>query len=169
MCLPLKSGRGRGLPSTTAATIEFVVPRSIPITGPALLRVPIRPNIIAPMPAELTDVQRAMIDNAHAALGRSSYYELLGLPRSATKPEIQAAFDRFCSTLHPDLYYTLEDQALLARIKEVFGRLSEAYRVLCDHELRVAYHRALNKGDKRLDPATIGAIKAAARRKASRG
>lgn len=121
------------------------------------------------MPVELSDVQRAIIDNAHAALGRSTYYELLGLPRAATKPEIQAAFDRFCSTLHPDLYYTLEDRELLGRIKEVFGRLSEAYRVLCDPDLRVAYHKALNKGDRRLDPATIGVIKAAARRKPPQG
>jgi curved DNA-binding protein len=60
------------------------------------------------------------------------FYDVLGVPRSASQQEIQQAYRRLARTLHPDVN---PDPAAEDRFKEV----AEAYSVLSDPESRRRY------------------------------
>jgi DnaJ-class molecular chaperone len=61
------------------------------------------------------------------------YYEVLGVPRTATQKEISAAFRKLARKHHPDL--NAGDKSAEARFKEV----SEAHEVLSDAKKRSLY------------------------------
>jgi curved DNA-binding protein len=61
------------------------------------------------------------------------YYEILGVPRSATQKEISTAFRKLARKHHPDL--NAGDKQAEARFKEI----SEAHEVLSDEKKRQAY------------------------------
>ncbi|MBI4298071.1 MAG: molecular chaperone DnaJ [Chloroflexi bacterium] len=65
---------------------------------------------------------------------KRDYYEVLGVPRSASEEEIKKAFRKLAFKYHPDR--NDEDEAE-ARFKEI----NEAYQVLSDQEKRAAYDR----------------------------
>ncbi len=64
--------------------------------------------------------------------GKKDYYEILGVPRNATKEEIKAAYRRLAMQYHPDRNKS-PDAA------EKFKEISEAYAVLSDDEKRRQY------------------------------
>jgi len=63
------------------------------------------------------------------------YYEVLGLPRNATKKQIKKAYQELVSK-----YKTTGD--LTDRDEERFGEISKAHAVLSDHRKRAAYDRS---------------------------
>ncbi|RME07476.1 MAG: molecular chaperone DnaJ [Anaerolineae bacterium] len=62
------------------------------------------------------------------------YYEILGVPRTATESEIKSAFRRLARKYHPDV--SNEPDA-----EERFKEINEAYAVLSNPEKRAAYDR----------------------------
>lgn len=64
---------------------------------------------------------------------KRDYYEILGVPKTATEAEIKNAFRKQAKTCHPDLHPG--DKAAEARFKE----LNEAAEVLGDPEKRAKY------------------------------
>ena len=62
------------------------------------------------------------------------YYELLGVPKSASKEEVKRAYRRLAKKYHPDLNKDNPKQA-----EEMFKRISEAYEVLVDDDKRRIY------------------------------
>src|SRR5262252_5998716 len=63
------------------------------------------------------------------------YYEVLGVPRTASQKDIQSAFRKLARKLHPDV--NPGDKDAERRFKEV----SEAHDVLADPEKRKLYDR----------------------------
>lgn len=62
------------------------------------------------------------------------YYEVLGVPRNASKEELKAAFRRLARQYHPDINKAPDAE-------ERFKEINEAYAVLSDDERRAAYDR----------------------------
>jgi molecular chaperone DnaJ len=67
-------------------------------------------------------------------MAKRDYYEVLGLPRTATPEEIKTAYRRLAREYHPDLNKGNPKVA-----EEKFKELSEAYEVLADETKRKHY------------------------------
>lgn len=67
-------------------------------------------------------------------MAKRDYYEVLGVPRTASSDDLKAAFRRLARQYHPDVN---KDQDAEERFKEI----NEAYAVLSDAEKRQAYDR----------------------------
>lgn len=63
---------------------------------------------------------------------KKDYYEILGVPRNATKDEIKAAYRKLALQYHPDRNKSPDAE-------EKFKEISEAYAVLSDDEKRAQY------------------------------
>jgi DnaJ-class molecular chaperone len=83
------------------------------------------------------------------SLEHSSYYEILGVLEIADDAALRRAFHAFSLAFHPDAHRGA-GEALRNAVRRVFQRGAEAYRVLCDPELRVRYDMGLRKGQLRL-------------------
>jgi len=101
---------------------------------------------MSPTPEQFAEYIRQVFPR----LERLTYYDLLGLPQSASTPEIRAAFYRMAADLHPDRYYMLPDRALKEQLETVYARICEGYRILTVPEKRAHYAKALNEGHFRL-------------------
>src|SRR6266702_1582398 len=66
---------------------------------------------------------------------KRDYYQVLGVPRTASDKEIRDAYRKLARKYHPDV--NPNDKSGEARFKEV----SEAYEVLSDRERRRKYDR----------------------------
>jgi molecular chaperone DnaJ len=75
-------------------------------------------------------------------MAERDYYELLGVPRTATTEEIKKAYRKLAMQFHPDR--NPDDKAAEARFKEV----SEAYEVLSDADKRQRYDQFGHEGVK---------------------
>jgi molecular chaperone DnaJ len=71
---------------------------------------------------------------------RRDYYEILGVPRTASDAEIKSAFRRLARELHPDV--NKQDP----HAEEKFKEAAEAYEVLSDSERRATYDRYGHEG-----------------------
>lgn len=65
-------------------------------------------------------------------MAKRDYYEILGIPKSATEAEIKSAYRKLARTHHPDI-----DKS--AGAAEKFKEISEAYQVLSDQSKRKQY------------------------------
>ncbi len=77
-------------------------------------------------------------------MAKRNYYEVLGVPKDASGPEIKKAYRRLAKKYHPDLN---KDKAKEAEAK--FKELSEAYEILMDGEKRSLYDRYGTAGAQR--------------------
>jgi molecular chaperone DnaJ len=67
-------------------------------------------------------------------MAKRDYYEVLGVPRTATTDEVKSSYRKLARQYHPDV--TKEDRKVA---EEKFKELSEAYEVLIDPEKRRRY------------------------------
>lgn len=79
------------------------------------------------------------------------YYEVLGVPATATPVEIRRAYYALCRRLHPDALGALPEP-LRAGSQRIAQRLNESYCVLRDPGRRRAYDGARDESDGRRMP-----------------
>lgn len=85
----------------------------------------ITPERIAEFTAELARIESAVAAGAHA-------FDLLGLPRTAERPQIRAAWHALSRRFHPDALHHQELGHLRERSEAIFASLNEAYQILID-------------------------------------
>ncbi len=71
------------------------------------------------------------------ATTQRDYYEILGVPRTASQDELKKAFRRLARQFHPDLH----TGARKLQMEQKFKELNEAYEVLSTPEKRKKYDR----------------------------
>ena len=67
------------------------------------------------------------------------YFELLGVPTTASAGEVKHAFYNESRAYHPDRFFHLTDEAFKTQVHEVYKRVTEAYYVLRDDVRRRKY------------------------------
>ena len=69
------------------------------------------------------------------ATSERDYYQILGLPRTASADEIKKAYRRLARQFHPDMH----SGAKKAEMEKKFKEMNEAHEVLSDPEKRKKY------------------------------
>lgn len=92
----------------------------------------------------------AYVLKIHGVLDRLDYYRILGVERTAGVSDIRKAFYGIAAKFHPDRNRSAEKTVQKA-IYDIFKRLNEAYRVLCDPDHRRLYDEQLAQGKTRLE------------------
>ena len=74
-----------------------------------------------------------------------TFYELLDVQPDAADADIQGAYHKMAGRMHPDRHRTELNADQYERLNIVYGRITEAYRVLRNRAEREKYGRALAK------------------------
>jgi curved DNA-binding protein CbpA len=93
---------------------------------------------------------REQIEAWDQSLDTCSYYEILGVAPDSGGDDLKRAFHAFALAFHPDQHLDADDETG-ARLRRIFQRGTEGYRVLKNAECRLRYDMALAKGRLRLD------------------
>ncbi len=97
-------------------------------------------------------------------LRRASLFEVLGLPRTATIPEVRTAFAALAKENHPDRLGPDVTHEARAFAEEIFAQLLHAYETLADERRRAAYLQQLAAGVHRSDGDEVARILSAEHR-----
>jgi curved DNA-binding protein CbpA len=89
------------------------------------------------------------VRRAWEALDTASYYQVLGVPPDAPQEIVRQAFHRRATQLHPDRHRATAEPTR-GQAYALFKRMTEAYRVLTDPDLRRVYDEGLAGGTLRL-------------------
>lgn len=81
----------------------------------------------------------AEINDLLTQAGGRSFYEVLGVARSADANEIKRAYYALARRFHPDRFRRDADEQMLPRVEFAFGKIAKAYEVLKDARSRAAY------------------------------
>lgn len=98
----------------------------------------------------MADVLRAELEALQGGLETLSYYGFLGVDAACDYVAIREAFYRRAERYHPDRFLQSDDEALKSAAYSVYKRIAEAYNVLIDPQLRMAYDHAHQQGQHRL-------------------
>jgi curved DNA-binding protein CbpA len=97
------------------------------------------------------DELRERVHALQAGLQHMTYYEFLGVRPSSDYVAIRDAYYDRAQQLHPDRFVAYGAGSLQRTAYAVYKRISEAFSVLSDPQLRVAYDEARLRGAHRLD------------------
>lgn len=79
-----------------------------------------------------------------------SYYEFLAIRETSDYLQVRDAFYSRAQRFHPDRFVSLEAETVKNAVYTVYKRMTEAYNVLSDPELRRLYDAAMRGGEARL-------------------
>jgi curved DNA-binding protein CbpA len=101
----------------------------------------------------------AYLDKVEPVLGKLTHFELLDLEPNAGEDAIQRAYHAVATRMHPDRHRSELSRQQYDRLNIVYGRITEAYRVLRDARERARYTKELASA---ASPADVGADEATA-------
>ncbi len=87
--------------------------------------------------------RRVEVETVHSLLDDLDYYRLLRLKPGAPTVEVERAFQEQSQSFHPDRFFGVRDPKLSRMVTNVFKKVSEAYQVLKDPELKRMYDKKL--------------------------
>ena len=90
------------------------------------------------------------VRRAYDALDSSSYYQILAVNPNDPQEVVRKAFHRRSVQLHPDRHRETP-QPVRDQVYAIYKRMTEAYGVLIDPDLRRAYDAGLKEGRLRYD------------------
>jgi hypothetical protein len=127
--LPPQGSQTPGAPSgaTPLPPLGVQIPPVAPLVAPVTAR-----PIVSGDPS--TDVRRRA-----ETLNTLDYFQLLGVPTTASAAEVKRAFHAESRAYHPDRFFHLTDATFKAQVHEVYKRITEAYFVLRDDIKRRKY------------------------------
>ena len=79
-----------------------------------------------------------------ATIDTLDYYQVLNLPQTCTRCEIQQSYYAMARALHPDKFYHIDDENLRIAIHKIYKRITESYSVLRDDLKRKRYTDDVN-------------------------
>ena len=85
----------------------------------------------------------AHLDRIEPALDKLTHFELLDLQPNANDDAIQRAYHEVAGRMHPDRHRSELSREQYDRLNTVYGRITEAYRVLRDARERETYVKHL--------------------------
>lgn len=91
------------------------------------------------MPLQDLTVFAIEVEAVSGILDGLDYYQVLKVPQDAGASEIKLAFHRESRTYHPDRLFHLDDPELKSRVHRIYKRITEAYSVLREPEMRAKY------------------------------
>lgn len=91
------------------------------------------------MSAQINPAFVAKVAQIHSALDGLDYFQLLRVAHDADARAVRAGYHQQSRAFHPDRYHYLNDADLLANLRTIFKRITEAYTVLRDDEKRTKY------------------------------
>lgn len=142
-CQMLKAAEPAPRDASTGAQAVATASSAEPAAGPAR-KVSIGagatdPVRVAEFSAELERIEAAVLAGAHA-------FELMGVPLSAERPQVRAAWHALSRRFHPDALAHHELGHLRERSAAVFASLNEAYQILSDTAQREELANLLRAG-----------------------
>jgi curved DNA-binding protein CbpA len=99
--------------------------------------------------SEPVDFEREL-QALHEGLDSLNYYDFLGLRPGCDYVALRDGFYDRAQAFHPDRFVASSNAALKRVAYAVYKRMTEAYNVLSDPELRLAYDEHRISGDNRL-------------------
>jgi curved DNA-binding protein CbpA len=92
---------------------------------------------------DLAPDRRKYVLDAYARLADATYYDILDVPRTATKAEIKRAYFRLVGIVHPDRYFDKHLGSFKPKMEAIFARLSAAYEALSKSQTRAEYDASI--------------------------
>jgi tetratricopeptide (TPR) repeat protein len=89
------------------------------------------------------ETRRLEVLDAYENLAARTHFEVLGVPSDAREAQVREAYFRLAKRFHPDVHHDPALSDLREQLDEIFGRLGEAYEVLCSPRLRARYEKLL--------------------------
>ena len=86
-----------------------------------------------------TPEQLAQIAKAATMLDQMDYFQVLRVPQDANAADVKSAFFKQSKTWHPDRFYRRVPEETYRQVMDVYKRISEAYAILRDENLRKLY------------------------------
>jgi curved DNA-binding protein CbpA len=90
--------------------------------------------------------QIAEVTTMREALTSKDYYQILGVPRTASESDIKKAYFGLARKYHPDRFDRNILSAFRDQIEEVFDAITNAYRTLINREKRRGYDAGVGVG-----------------------
>lgn len=91
------------------------------------------------------DGRRQEIVDAYGGLKTRTFFEMLGIERSATEQQVKEAYFRLAKRFHPDAHHDATLSDLVDQLEAVFIRLGEAYETLKNPRSRADYEERLGR------------------------
>ncbi len=89
------------------------------------------------------------IERMYQFVQKRNYYDILGVPRKASREAVKNAYRILSRKYHPDQFYLKVPDDIRRKLDTIFATISEAYSTLIHPQLRQEYDEQLARGIKK--------------------